>query len=144
MPMSRDVDAARALAFQLHAGQTDKSGQPYTGHLQRVAARLDSPEAQVVAWLHDAMEDTDVDPQLLADRFGPDTLAALQAMTHQPGEPYEAYVRRAGTHPIARLVKISDLIDNSNLSRLPHVTLQDVARQAKYNRALTFLLSMDE
>ena len=43
-------------------------------------------------------------------------------------------------NPVARQVKISDLIDNSNLSRIPHVTMKDVKRQAKYNKALKKLL----
>ena len=51
------------------------------------------------------------------------------------------YVRRAGRHPIGRLVKISDLIDNSNLGRLKTVTTKDVARQRKYNDALTLLVT---
>ena len=142
MACSTDITAARELALRWHAGQLDKSGKPYTEHLQRVAERLSSPEAQVVAWLHDSLEDTALPPQELEARFGADTLAAVQAMTHRPGEPYELYVQRAGMNPVSRLVKISDLIDNSNLSRLAHVTLRDVERQAKYNRALLHLLSM--
>ena len=47
---------------------------------------------------------------------------------------------RVKANPIARAVKISDLIDNSNLSRLPSVTMKDVKRQEKYNKALQFLL----
>lgn len=43
-------------------------------------------------------------------------------------------------NPMARQVKISDLIDNRNLSRIPHVTLKDVERQKKYNKALKKLL----
>lgn len=62
-------------------------------------------------------------------------------MTHREDEAYDDYVARAKSDPVARMVKISDLIDNSNLSRLPQVTLKDVDRQAKYNRALHFLLT---
>lgn len=142
MAYSSNVAAARALAERLHAGQTDKSGEPYTGHLSRVAARLTTPEAQVIAWLHDTLEDTDLTPAELSARFGPETLAAVLALTRRPGEPYELSIQRAGMNPLAKQVKISDLIDNSNLSRLPAITLTDIDRQAKYNRALRQLMMM--
>ena len=52
-------------------------------------------------------------------------------------------MRRAGRNPLGREVKISDLIDNSNLSRLETVTMIDVLRQKKYNDALQYLLSLE-
>lgn len=136
-----DVEKARALAERLHAYQTDKSGQPYVGHLARVAADVETDEARVVAWLHDSVEDTDLTVADVAAEFGPDTAHAVDCMTHRSGDSYEAYLARVKTDPVARLVKISDLTDNSNLTRLRTVTLRDVARQAKYNRALRYMLT---
>ena len=43
-------------------------------------------------------------------------------------------------NPIAREVKIADLIDNSNLTRLSHVAIGDAIRQYRYNHALQILL----
>ena len=57
--LSKDVKTAQAWAERLHQGQVDKSGKPYIGHPARVAGRLDSPETQVVGWLHDTVEDTE-------------------------------------------------------------------------------------
>ena len=71
MSYSKDVAAAEALARAAHAGQEDKAGQPYILHPQRVAARLSSPETQVVAWLHDTVEDTDVTLAQIAEQFAP-------------------------------------------------------------------------
>ena len=73
-------------------------------------------------------------------RFGPETAAAVDAISHREGESWEDYIARVAANPVARAVKISDMIDNSNLSRLEAVTLRDVERQAKYNRALLFLM----
>lgn len=140
MAYSTDVEAAKALATRLHAGQVDKSGQPYIGHPGRVAARLEDPEAQVVAWLHDTVEDTSLTLAEVEARFGADTAAAVDAVTRRSDETWSDYIDRVQAHPLARRVKISDLIDNSNLSRLPRVTLRDVERQARYNRALQKLL----
>ena len=76
--------------------------------------------------------------------FGPETAAAVDAVSRKGGEEWEAYLHRVKTNPIARQVKISDLIDNSNLSRIPSVTIRDVKRQKKYNRALFFLMGEEE
>ena len=140
MPYSTDVEAARALATRAHAGQTDKAGLPYITHPQRVAGRLSAPEAQVVGWLHDAVEDTALTLADIEDSFGLETAAAVDAISRRKGEAWEDYIARVKANPMATKVKISDLIDNSNLGRLPEVTLKDVERQAKYNRALKTLM----
>ncbi|WP_313179255.1 HD domain-containing protein [Stenotrophomonas sp.] len=52
------IARARALATEAHAGQVDKAGQPYIGHVGRVAARIrGDADAEVLAWLHDVVED---------------------------------------------------------------------------------------
>lgn len=138
-----DVRKASEFALRAHAGFVDKAGKPYAGHLERVALRLaDNPAAAVVAWLHDTVEDTGVTLDVIAREFGDDTAIAVEAVTHRPDEDYMDYVKRAGDHPVARLVKISDLIDNSNLSRLPMITMKDVNRQKKYNVALAYLMGL--
>ena len=140
MAYSTDIEAAKALATKAHEGQIDKACLPYITHPERVASRLESPEAQVVGWLHDTVEDTSITLQDIADRFGPETAAAVDAISRRDGEAWSDYIDRVAANPVARQVKISDLIDNSNLSRIPHVTMKDVKRQAKYNKALKKLL----
>ena len=139
--LSQDVKTARAWAERLHQGQVDKSGKPYIGHPARVAGRLQSPEAQVVGWLHDTVEDTGLSLSEVEKEFGSETAAAVDAVSRRAGEDWDAYLLRVKKNPIARQVKISDLIDNSNLSRLETISLRDIERQAKYNRALKFLLT---
>ena len=140
MAYSIDVAAARALATKAHEGQTDKAGLPYITHPERVALRMESPELQVIGWLHDTVEDTTLTVKDIAERFGPETAAAVDAISRRDGEKWSDYLDRVAANPMARQVKISDLIDNSNLSRIPHVTLKDVERQKKYNKALKKLL----
>ena len=144
MAYSTDVEAAKRLATQMHEGQTDKAGLPYVTHPQRVALRLTTPEAQVVGWLHDTVEDTGLSLSEIEARFGPQTAAAVDAISRRDGESWDDYLDRVKRNPLAREVKISDLIDNSNLSRIPHITMKDVKRQAKYNRALEELLEEEE
>ena len=141
--LSRDVETAKAWAIRYHEGQTDKAGLPYVTHPERVAARLATAEEQVVGWLHDTVEDTDLTLGEIEIQFGSGTAEAVDAVSRRDGEKWEDYLKRAKKNPVARQVKISDLIDNSNLSRIPHVTLRDVERQKKYNKALKFMLSDD-
>ena len=140
MSYSIDVAAARALATKAHEGQTDKAGLPYITHPERVALRMESPELQVIGWLHDTVEDTPITLRDIEATFGPETAAAVDAISRRDGEKWSGYLERVAANPMARQVKISDLIDNSNLSRIPHVTLKDVERQKKYNKALKKLL----
>ena len=140
MAYSTDVEAAKALATRAHEGQTDKAGLPYITHPQRVASRLHTPEEQVVGWLHDTVEDTEVTLSTIESQFGPETTAAVDAISRREGETWSEYLDRVQENPVARAVKISDLIDNSNLGRIPVVTMKDVKRQAKYNKALEKLV----
>ena len=139
--LSRDVEKARAWAERLHKGQTEKNGKPYVGHPARVAGRMNSPEEQVVGWLHDTVEDTEMTLEGIEEGFGPETAAAVDAISRRDGEEWDDYLRRVKQNPIARQVKISDLIDNSNLSRIDQITMRDVERQARYNRALKYMLT---
>ncbi len=140
MAYSTDVQAAKFLAIRAHQGQIDRAGLPYITHPERVASRLSSPQAQVVAWLHDTVEDAAFTLEEISARFGPETAAAVDAISRREGESWSNYLERVAANPLARQVKISDLIDNSNLARLPTVTQKDVKRQAKYNKALKKLL----
>ena len=137
---SRDVETAKSWAERLHKGQVDKAGQPYIGHPARVASRLETPEARVVGWLHDTVEDTGLTLEEVTEQFGPETADALDAVTRRAWEDWDTYLLRVKANPIATQVKISDLIDNSNLGRIPHITMKDVKRQEKYNKALQFLM----
>ena len=138
------VRQAYAIAQAAHANQRDKSGKPYIGHIERVAARCKSDEAKCVAYLHDVLEDTDALPEAEMRRiFGDAITDGVLSVTRREGEDYADFVRRAGENTLGREVKISDLIDNSNLSRFEgDITLEDVQRQRKYNDALMYLLSL--
>ena len=143
MAYSRDVASAEALARKCFVAAVDKAGAPYIGHCERVVGRLEEPEYKVVGWLHDVVEDTEVTIDEIRAEFGSDTAAAVEAITHREGEPWEDYIERVKSNPVAKAVKISDLIDNSNLSRLPVVRPKDALRQKKYNRTLCYLMDIE-
>ncbi|NUO09286.1 MAG: hypothetical protein HUU08_11500 [Candidatus Brocadia sp.] len=54
------LEHALQISVKAHAGQKDKAGEPYIFHPIRVMARCSSPEAKVIALLHDTIEDTEI------------------------------------------------------------------------------------
>jgi (p)ppGpp synthase/HD superfamily hydrolase len=114
------IEAARQIAVAAHAGQVDKAGKPYIGHLARVAARIENdPEAIATAWLHDSIEDTELGPEDLRHGGIPEAVIdAVVLLTRVPGQSAQQYYAAVREHPLALLVKIADLDDNSDPGRL--------------------------
>lgn len=139
------LERAIAIAAEAHAGQTDKAGAPYILHPLRVMLSVSTPEARIVAALHDVLEDCPEWPldRLRAEGFGPEVLASLASVTRQPGETYTDFVRRAARDPVGRSVKIADLRDNMDLSRIASPSERELARLERYRAALAILLDDD-
>lgn len=134
------IIAAQSLAKKAHAGQTDKAGADYySGHLSTVANNTNSLYGTVVGYLHDILEDTDVTEEELLSLFPLEIVEAVSVMTHRKGESYDDYIARVKKNPIAREVKMADLMNNMDLSRLPSPTEKDVKRVLKYSQALAYL-----
>lgn len=114
------ITQARMIANSAHAGQVDKSGQPYIDHPRRVAARLSDPTEVVVAWLHDVLEDSDTPEGLLRATFGDEVTDAVVALTHNYGhhESRVDYYTRVRANPTALAVKKADIADNTDPHRL--------------------------
>ncbi|MBM3795263.1 MAG: HD domain-containing protein [Acidobacteria bacterium] len=140
MATLEDAIARAALA---HKGQLDESGAPYILHPLRVTLRLSAGEERIVGVLHDVVEDTGWTLAGLREAgFSESIVEAVDAMTRRDGESYEDFVARAGRNPIARNVKLADLDDNSDASRLPSpLTANDRTRLEKYARSRATLLA---
>jgi hypothetical protein len=66
----------------------------------------------------------------------------VEALTEREGEDYEAFIRRVAPNSIARQVKLADLRDNCDLSRIAQPTAKDYERIEKYRRAIAYLESL--
>jgi hypothetical protein len=66
-------------------------------------------------------------------------ISALRSVTKRHDEDYEAFVRRAAENPIGRKVKLADLNDNCDLTRIAAPSERDVARIAKYRGAIELI-----
>ena len=136
---------ARELAVRAHRDQCDRDGSFHIAHVARVAQTVPSSAPfQRVAWLHDVLEDSDVEIALVRSRLPAAEADALLLLTHEPHTPYEVYIDRilgadgeAGS--IARVVKEADMLDN--LHRC--VTAHDPAI-ARYGEALAKLWRRDQ
>ena len=123
------VKDAKELAEKLHEGMTDKYGNPYFYHLERVANRVREMEYNMVdetsdinlyivaAYLHDVIEDTDHLIGDLIDEFGETIAEAVKLLTRDKEETYADYVVGIKNSvflegKIARVVKLADLFDH--------------------------------
>jgi (p)ppGpp synthase/HD superfamily hydrolase len=106
-----------------------------------VANLVSRVEEKVVALLHDIVEDTPITLDDLRKTFSEEIVQAVDAMTKQENtEPFIGYLKRAKANPIARKVKIADMIHNSDLSRLPFPPReQDIQREEKYQVAIEWM-----
>lgn len=130
------LENAINCAIWYHARQQDKGGQPYILHPLSVMFRVRDEGAdeatQIVAVLHDILEDTPVTIGILRGAFGDEVASAVAILTRPPGDAYDAYIERIKQHPIARLVKIADL--NDNLDPRRHAWAVDDASKAEFAR----------
>ena len=132
------VERAIAIAAEAHAGQVDKAGAPYILHPLRVLLKMTGTDARIVAVLHDVCEDCpgwDFE-RLRQEGFSEEILTSLDSVTKRDGESYEDFVHRAAADPVGRVVKIGDLEDNLDLSRIAKPTERDFERLSKYRLAL--------
>lgn len=131
---------AMSLAYEAHHGQTDKAGVPYIFHPARVASGFTDEAAACTAWLHDVIEDTDytIDDIRLAG-FGSAICDALQLLTHNSRVTYMDYVKALAKNPIARAVKLADLRDNMDITRIDKLDDKAKQRLEKYQEAYAYL-----
>ncbi|MCG7407382.1 GTP pyrophosphokinase [Paenibacillus sp. ACRRX] len=137
-----NISKAIILATKAHDGQVDKGGNPYILHPLRVMLKMKSEEEKIVAVLHDVLEDTELNSkELLELGLSEDTVFAIECLTRHKDESYIEFIQRLKSVPVARSVKIADIMDNMNLSRIESPTEQDYIRNLKYQKALDELLS---
>lgn len=140
--LKRAIEIAEAA----HAGTNDKGGNLYIAHPMRVMNAVDMEEEKIVAILHDVVEDTDWTlEKLRKEGFSETVLAAIDSVTNRKkqGETYDEFVKRAASNPIGRKVKLADLRDNSDISRIAKPTPEDYKRIEKYRNAIKTIDDMD-
>lgn len=149
------LERAIAIAAEAHAGATDKAGAPYILHPLRVMLKVSTPAARIVAVLHDVVEDCAQHGYTFEfiekAGFSSEVMDGLRAVTKMEDEEgkhsdpdyedkYMRFVLRASRDPMGRIVKIADLEDNCDLSRIANPTDKDMRRVERYRRALAKII----
>jgi len=130
-----NLSQAICIATTAHTGQFDKGGNPYILHPLRIMLKMDSNEERIVAVLHDVIEDTNVLISELRKVFFDEIANAILALTRNHNESYIDFIRRCKQNDLARKVKIADIEDNMDLSRIDNPTEEDYKRVKKYEKA---------
>ncbi len=137
------IEDALSLAIEKFRGVTDKDGQPYILHLLRVMLAAQDSDGQIVALLHDIVEDTSVTLSELRDRgFSETVIQAIECLTHRPEDSYATYIVRMKQNPLASICKLADLHDNYRLDRVAYrdgYIQQDAHRIQRYVLSYQFL-----
>lgn len=134
------LEHAIMLATQAHQGQVDKAGQAYILHPLRVMFAVEGETTQIVAVLHDVVEDSEVTFDALREMgYHDDIITALDCLTRRENETYTEFVQRAKQNPIARQVKLADIEDNMDVRRLQTLTDTDMRRLQRYRDAWAYL-----
>lgn len=125
--MSNIILEAARFAHDMHFGVPRKySGRPYIEHPARVAAQVsflsDSSEFMVAAaWLHDVIEDCQVQAETLEALFGSDVARLVVGLTNvskkdsslnREGRKKADRERMALEIPSVKVIKLIDRIDN--------------------------------
>lgn len=135
------LEEAISIAALAHIGQVDKSGKPYILHPLRIMFKMQTTQQMITAVLHDILEDTEYTLIRLI-QLGLDDLdvqISLWYLSKLPEEQndYDAYITRLLRGPkLALLVKIADLEDNLDPTRLLNETTGVARRIEKYSNAL--------
>ena len=141
-----NLERAIEIAVNAHKGVTDKGGNPYIVHPLRVMMSLKSDNEKIVGVLHDVVEDAeDWDFERLKEEgFSEEVLDGLRSVTKtSEEEDYNEFVQRALANEIGRAVKIADIRDNLDVTRIGELRQKDMNRLNKYKNALKVLLGQD-
>lgn len=136
------LEKAIALAADRHAGQVDKATQPYILHPLRVMLKMKTTPQRIVAVLHDILEDTNTTVvELITLGFSSEIIDAVIALTKKEDESRIEVAYRTVKNSLAREVKLADLADNMDISRIPQLSSGDLLRLEEYKKVHQILIS---
>ena len=138
------LERAIEIATIAHKDQKDKSGAPYIQHITRVMERGKNEAEKICGILHDIVEDTEWTFEQLDDEgFSKEVIEALKLVTKESDdEDYDHFIRRLSQNKLAIAIKLNDLRDNMDITRLNELTNKDKNRLNKYLKAYKTLIKL--
>ena len=142
MDISGMMEQAIELALRVHRGQKDKHGAPYILHPLRVGLRARNDVDMIAGFLHDVVEDSGGTVTLgtLREIGFPDEVVTIvdhltKRMADGVEEAWEDYIARVMQHEGAMRLKLLDLEQNMDTTRISRFSDRDSARFARYVEA---------
>ncbi len=136
------IEQAITLALEVHRGQRDKHGAPYILHPLRVGLRARNTVETIAGILHDVVEDSDgrvTVESLRADGFPEEVVTIVDHLSKRVidgrDEAWEDYIARVMEHEPAMHLKLLDLEQNMDTTRISHFNGSDSARFTRYVEA---------
>lgn len=128
------------LMVEVQCNQVDKSGICYYFHPMRVSHGCKTIAAKMVAVMHDVLEDTFLTPSELSEYGFPAAIIdGILSVTRKEADTYAEFIQEAAKNPLGKEVKLLDLRDNMDITRLKDITEKDTCRLRKYLHAFRFL-----
>jgi len=136
---------AMRVAYKAHHGQVDKTDIPYIMHPLHLAEQMTDEVSTTCALLHDVVEDTFLELDDLRNMGFPEEVVHIVGLlTHDEDLSYDEYINRLKNHPIARKIKIADMIHNSNLDRWDTDKKDGIRIKNKYANYIVELTKIEE
>ena len=136
------IERAISLALQAHAGQKDKHGAPYILHPLRVGLRARNTTEMIAGILHDVVEDSDgaVTLETLREEGFPEEVVTIvdhlsKRVIDGEEEKWDDYLARVMQHEGAMHLKLLDLEQNMDTTRISHFQSRDAERFTRYVEA---------
>ena len=124
------LNLAKYISKIVHKGQVDKGNIDYfSGHVQTVVDTVRTNNEKIIAYLHDSIEDTNLDLNSLNNAFDKEIIEAISVITKDKKIDYMKYIKSVKLNQLAK-----------DLSRLSTVTEKDLQRIEKYKKALNILM----
>lgn len=136
------LETAITILNKSFKDKLDKGGKPYADHCKRVMNNIVkencgiSDDIKCIALLHDLLEDCpEWNEKSLSCFFNNRVIEAIVALTHKKEQSYDDYISQVLKNSDAVFVKLYDLKDNMDITRLPNIYDDDLKRLKKYHNA---------
>lgn len=137
------VERAKAFAEFAHQGQLDRGNNPYIYHPMRVAQLTEDKYHDDIltaaAYMHDVVEDGGFTVSDLSVFFPVAVWKTVEILTRGKADGRDVYIGRIGENLLATKVKLMDLKDNMDMSRLTYISDKDSMRQDRYMKEFWYL-----
>lgn len=137
--MSVWLEKAKAIVEREFADRYEE-GECYKLHAYRVMEAMDTEEEQIVALLHDIVDDTEVSlADLEGEGFSKKVINALEDLTKGNDVRYFDYIEDLALNPIAAKVKFAELKDNMDVIRVNRMSFRTYSLEDRCEKALNIL-----